>query len=54
MGAKEFCVLTTTESREKIWYQQNAFNKGADQTVWMCRLIWAFVLHKQQSLGFSC
>ena len=20
-----FCVLTTTESRAKIWYQQNAF-----------------------------
>ena len=25
MRAKHFCVLTTTETRVKIWYQQNAF-----------------------------
>ena len=25
MRAKQFCVLTTTGSRAKIWYQVNAF-----------------------------
>ena len=32
---------------------QMANNKGADQTEWMRRLICAFVVHKQQSQGFS-
>ena len=29
-------------------------NKGADKTVWMCRLVCAFVVHKTQRQVFSC
>ena len=28
MRAKQFCVLTTTESRAKIWYKKNTFKPG--------------------------
>ena len=36
MRAKQFCVLTTTESRGKIWRQYNAFKPGVQSHVsWM-------------------
>ena len=28
-------------------------NKGDDQTAWMCRMVCAFVIRKQQCWGFS-
>ena len=36
-----------------MWPFQIANNKGADQTARMRRLVCAFVVHKQQSHGFS-
>ena len=51
-------ILCHVENKmENVWPSFFNFqipnNKGADQTARMCRLICAFVVHKQQSQGFS-
>ena len=53
--ANDFIMLKPTKKKiSDLVTFQIANNKGADQTSWMRRLVYAFVVHKQQSQDFSC